>query len=156
MDLSRLNTLSLNDSNDIIANSISLINGNKTDNILDLFVFKTDYDFTYSILINNTYSNAVIDDLLNLKQNVIGINTLNINQINMLQTNLDSRALITNIYTQTETDAGFYTKSAITSLLNLKQNVIGINSLNINQTLNLQTNLDSRALITSVYTKTEN
>ena len=40
MDLSRLSTLSLNNSIDIIANNISLINGNKTDNILDLFVLK--------------------------------------------------------------------------------------------------------------------
>ena len=40
MDVSRLNTLNLNNSNDIIANNISLINGNTIYNILDLFSLK--------------------------------------------------------------------------------------------------------------------
>ena len=54
MDLSRLSTLSLNNSNDIIANSISLINGNKTDNILDLFAFKTDVTASINTSINTS------------------------------------------------------------------------------------------------------
>ena len=53
MDLSRLSTLSLNNSIDIIANNISFINGNKTTNILDLFVLKNEYDST-----EQTQSNA--------------------------------------------------------------------------------------------------
>ena len=55
MDLSRLSTLSLNNSIDIIANNISLINGNKTNNILDLFVLKNEYDST-----EQTQSNAFL------------------------------------------------------------------------------------------------
>ena len=43
MDLSRLSTLSLNNSNDIIANSISLIQGNSTYNIIDSFALKTHF-----------------------------------------------------------------------------------------------------------------
>ena len=53
MDLSRLSTLSLNNSIDIIANNISLINGNKTNNILDLFVLKNEYEFTEQIFVDS-------------------------------------------------------------------------------------------------------
>ena len=134
MDLSRLSTLSLNNSNDIIANNISLINGNKTDNILDLFVLKNEYEFTEQIFIssfydktqtytkleiinlfNSGYNNLMIDNMLSLKQNVI--TSLNIDKIDGLQANLDSRATITNMNNN----------------LALKQNLIGIDSLNINQ-----------------------
>ena len=105
MDLSRLNTLSLNNSNDIIANSISLINDNKTVNILDLFALKTNNGFT------NVYTKTESDTLLNLKQNLIAIGGLNINQVSTLQTNLDLRALITNVYTKTESDASLLLKA---------------------------------------------
>ena len=58
MDLSRLSTLSLNNSIDIIANNISLINGNKTNNILDLFVLKNEYELTEQTQLNNVYTMA--------------------------------------------------------------------------------------------------
>ena len=56
MDLSRLSTLSLNNSNDIIANNISLINANKTINLLDLFVLKNEYEFTEQIFVDSFYN----------------------------------------------------------------------------------------------------
>ena len=82
---------------------------------------------------------------MNLKPNLIGINGLNINQINTLQTTLDLKAPQLTTYTKLEND----------TLLNLKQPNIGINGLNINQINTLQTTLDLKALQSTTYTKTE-
>ena len=82
MDLSRLNTLSLNNSNDIIANNISLINGNTTSNILNLFVLKDVYNFTTSIFVDTfyntsqTYSKSEINSLINSGYNNLMIDNM--------------------------------------------------------------------------------
>ena len=159
MDLSRSNTLSLNNSNDIIAHNISLINGNITSNILDLFAFRGESDLGSAILIDSVYnkiqtynkleinalisnisgvggySDLSIDNLLSLKQNVIGLNSLNIDKINGLQTDLDTRATITNM----------------NNALALKQQLIGVGYLNINQVNLLQSSLDSKIATNLVY-----
>ena len=115
MDTSRFNTLSLNNSHDIIANSISLIQGDTVHNILDLFANGVSNDSNttqinniQSMVNSNTLSIQTIQNSLNSNISaVIGINGLNIYQINNLQASLDLRALITKVYNKTET----YTKS---------------------------------------------
>ena len=64
MDVSRFNTLSLNNTTDIVANSIRLIQGNTTYNIIDLFALKTNYVNSIT-LIGNTYNKIETDNLLN-------------------------------------------------------------------------------------------
>ena len=150
MDLSGSNTLSLNNSNDIIAHNISLINGHVTSNILDLFALKGSSGSgsgstinidaytkaqTYSRLeiidlFNTGYDKTTINNLLSQKQGLINLGSLNINQISSLQTNLDSRAL--------------------NSDLLLKQNIITTNSISIDKVANLRIDLDSRATVTNL------
>ena len=69
-------------------------------------------------LIGNTYNKIETDNLLNLKQILIGINELNINQINTLQTTLDLKAPKLTTYTKTENDAQLLLKVNKTDLAN--------------------------------------
>ena len=153
MDLNRSSTLSLNNTNDIIAHKISLINGNVTSNILDLFALKGSSGSgsgstinidaytkqqTYSRieiidLFNTGYNKSAVDNLLSQKQGLIGLGSLNINLISGLQTNLDSRALASDLV--------------------LKQNILTTNSVSIDKIINLRTDLDSRATNTNLALK---
>ena len=139
-------------------------------NPLSISVVSDSLDFAV-----DTYTQSSIDAFLVLKQNVIGANSLQISNINNLQTSLDvlttdvglktNSALFTSvtnsldalITTNTAGIAGlnasynnlgnsFYTKPEIDSSLSLKQNIITVDSLQISDVNNLQFNLDALTL----------
>ena len=128
LNINQINTLqaSLDLKQNVIA--INGLNINQINNLQASLDAKMASNLVYSKIESDTnyYNKLAIDNLLSLEQNVIAINGLNINQVNLLQTSLDS-----------------------------KQNVIGLNSLNINQINALQTSLDSKIATTLVYTKVE-
>jgi len=107
------NGLSLNNSRDIIANSIHLIQGNVITDILDI------------IAQNGADTNAIITALL-ADQNFI-------NAI---------AASATNSYTKTESDNLYYSKTSLDNLLVAKQNIINDGDLTIAKTNGLQTQLN--------------
>ena len=174
MDVSRLNTLNLNNSNDIIANNISLINGNTIYNIFDLFSLKQNVVVANSLnissiiglqaLLANTYTKSQNDALLLLKSNLITTYS-KIESDNNYYTKsaIDSLLLLEanqlTTYNKIENDALLLLKSNVSTtysktdmdlLLALKQGVIPSNGLSIGQINGLQLDLDSRATITNV------
>ena len=153
--------LSLSNTNDIIANSIHLIQGNVITDILDLInansadtnaiitALLADQTFIDALAAsaNDSYTKTESDNLYYTKT-----------YLNTSLNNLDARILnnhnsINNLYTKTE----------INNLLLGKQPTIGANDLSISNTSLLQTsldNLDARILtnynsINDLYTKSE-
>jgi hypothetical protein len=158
--------LSLSNTNDIIANSIHLIQGNVITDILDLInansvdtnviitALLADQTFIDALAAsaNNSYTKNESDNLYYTKTYLntaltgkVDVNTLN------------------SYYLKTEIDTNNYTKTQTNNLLLNKQNTIGVNDLSISNINLLQTslnNLDSRILnnynsINNIYTKTE-
>ena len=105
--------LSLNNTNDIIANSIHLIQGNVITDILDI------------IAQNGADTNAIITALLADQHFINAI-----------------AASATNSYTKTESNNFFYTKTSVDNLLLAKQNIINDGDLTIAKTTGLQTQLN--------------
>ena len=147
--------LSLSNSRDIIANSVSLIQGNVITDILDIITQNSaDTNAIINALLNdqnfinaiaaaatNSYTKSEADALfytqtylttaLNGKVDVSTLNSY------YTKTEID-----TNIYTKTQIDTNIYTKTQSDNLINAKQNIINDGDLTIAKTNNLQTLLD--------------
>lgn len=136
-------TLSLNNTRDIIANNISLIIGNDVTNILDLFQVGNDNDMFYSKtyidnLISNYSTSNQINTLLNDKLDIATASNLYYNKswINNLiieySTTLQMNTLLALKVNTTTYNTG----------LSLKQNIINSNDLDVSDTNGLQGFLD--------------
>ena len=154
-------SLSLNNTEEIIANSIYLIQGNDIIDILDLISNAT------GGVENNTYTKSQIDGFLNLKRNLIDSYSI-IQTNNLLNNKLDVSVFNTQIalkrnildsYSKTEVNTSLalkanqattYTKTEVDTSLGLKRNILdSYSKTEVDTSLSLKRNiLDS-------YSKTE-
>ena len=180
--------LSLDGTDDVIAHSISLYIGNDIINILDLIAgsggsssidsyskTETYNKFEINTLISNIsgverYPDLSIDNMLNLKQNVLGLNSININQVNLLQSTLDDKIAINLVYSKLEIDSNYYTQTINNALLLLRADLATTyTKKSVDTLLNLKANQlttyskienDAQLLLkanqSTTYTKTEN
>ena len=133
------NGLSLSNTRDIIANSIHLIQGNVITDILDLInansadtnaiitALLADQNFIDALAAsaNDSYTKTESDNLY-YNKTYIDANIYSTSQ-------LDTAFL--NHYLKTEIDTNIYTKTQINNLLLNKQPTIGVNDLNIEDTI---------------------